>query len=377
MADQPLPSVQTTAPASAASAGPRPTAPGSAADKSQPDKAGQTDTQGGTAFAQLLNGRLSKASPQAIEHLVNELKAKLEGAHGRSSGSEQDGKKLPPDQLLAALLASLVGTQASGQSPGLHGQDPAAQDTTQSEGGGAKAAGGATAAARELALLARQLGLTESGNTGDKASGTAGDGKAGAQQLPAALVKLLQSGDGGGGSSQNPVAQAVHDALTGAAGGGGGSNGATKPPVLPSQLTAALQQAIARGVDHGKEAAKLVHTLDATAAAAHGGNPTATAPVPSTASPAQGHPALPTANIQTPMHQAGWDQALGERVKWMVGQNLQGAQLRVTPAHLGPIDVHISIHNDQASVAFSAQHAMTREHLEAAIPRLREMLGGS
>ncbi|MEJ2645067.1 MAG: flagellar hook-length control protein FliK [Gammaproteobacteria bacterium] len=213
--------------------------------------------------------------------------------------------------------------------------------------------------------------MTEAGKTGGKATGSAGDTKSGVQQLPPALVKLLQAGDSAGSGSQNTVAQAVHDAIT------AGSDGTAKQFVLPAQLTAALQQAIAHGAGHGHGTPNPVHSLDATAALSHGGTPTASAPLPSTATPAPSPSALPTATIQTPMHQAGWDQALGERVKWMVGQNLQGAQLRVTPAHLGPIDVHISVHNDQASVAFSAQHVLTREHLEAAIPRLREMLGSS
>lgn len=378
MADQPLPSVQTTAPAKAGSPGLVSGAAGHNTNNAQAGKAGQADTQGASAFEQLLNGRLSKASPQAIAHLVSELKAKLEAAHGRSSGSAADGKNLPPDQVLAALLASLVGTHGPGQPLELHGQGAAAQETTQGAAQAGTSAGSPSAAAsRELALLAQQLGLTEAGKTGGKVTDSGGDTKSGVQQLPPALVKLLHAGDSAGSGSQNTVAQAVHDALAGGTGSAAGSDGTAKQFVLPAQLTAALQQAIAHGAGHGHGASNLVHSLDATAALSHGGTPTASAPVPSTATPAPSSSALSTATIQTPMHQAGWDQALGERVKWMVGQNLQGAQLRVTPAHLGPIDVHISVHNDQASVAFSAQHVLTREHLEAAIPRLREMLGSS
>jgi hypothetical protein len=71
----------------------------------------------------------------------------------------------------------------------------------------------------------------------------------------------------------------------------------------------------------------------------------------------------------------GWDQAMGERMMWMIGNRVQAAEVRITPPHLGPIDIRISIQNDQASVSFLAQHGVVREALEASIPRLREMLG--
>jgi hypothetical protein len=93
--------------------------------------------------------------------------------------------------------------------------------------------------------------------------------------------------------------------------------------------------------------------------------------------PAQAPALLPATAVAIPLRQAGWDQALGERVQWMVGSKLQGAEIRLNPAHLGPMEVRIQIQNDQANINFTAQHGMVREALEAAIPRLREMLGES
>ena len=82
-------------------------------------------------------------------------------------------------------------------------------------------------------------------------------------------------------------------------------------------------------------------------------------------------------NINVPLDQANWDQVLGERVQWMVGQRVQGAHIRLNPENLGPVEIKLSIHNDQASVQFSSVHGVVREALEAAIPRLREMLEAS
>jgi len=87
--------------------------------------------------------------------------------------------------------------------------------------------------------------------------------------------------------------------------------------------------------------------------------------------------ALPTLSVNTPLAQGNWDQALGERIQWMVNRNMQGAQIRLNPAQLGPMEVRIQVHNDQASIQFSSAHGVVREALEAALPRLRDMFDAS
>lgn len=73
--------------------------------------------------------------------------------------------------------------------------------------------------------------------------------------------------------------------------------------------------------------------------------------------------------------EAGWHQAVADRVMMMVGRDLQSVELRLNPAHLGPMEVKLSLNHDQASVSFLANHAAVRDALEQAIPRLRDMLG--
>lgn len=70
-----------------------------------------------------------------------------------------------------------------------------------------------------------------------------------------------------------------------------------------------------------------------------------------------------------------WGQALGERLVWMVKGDQQMAELKITPPNLGTLEVKLTINHDQASVSFVSNHAAVRDALEAAIPRLREMLG--
>jgi len=86
---------------------------------------------------------------------------------------------------------------------------------------------------------------------------------------------------------------------------------------------------------------------------------------------------LPTLSVNTPLAQGNWDQALGERIQWMVNRNIQGAQIKLNPAQLGPMEVRIQVHNDQASIQFSSAHSVVREALEAALPRLRDMFDAS
>lgn len=78
--------------------------------------------------------------------------------------------------------------------------------------------------------------------------------------------------------------------------------------------------------------------------------------------------------ISVPVQQPQWAQQLGDRVHWLVGQNVHQAAIHLNPPELGQLDVHIQMHGDQASVNFSSPHAVVRHAVDAAIPRLREMM---
>lgn len=71
-----------------------------------------------------------------------------------------------------------------------------------------------------------------------------------------------------------------------------------------------------------------------------------------------------------------WNTELGEKLLWMHKQAVPSAEIRLNPEHLGPISIKIDVNQDQANVIFTAQHAAVRDAIEAAIPKLREMLGG-
>lgn len=95
------------------------------------------------------------------------------------------------------------------------------------------------------------------------------------------------------------------------------------------------------------------------------------------AAPGGAQTAQPSAVIAQPVASQAWGGALGDRVVWMLGQQHQGVELHLNPAALGPLEVRLSISDGQANLSFATQHVPVREAIEAATPRLREMLADS
>lgn len=78
--------------------------------------------------------------------------------------------------------------------------------------------------------------------------------------------------------------------------------------------------------------------------------------------------------ITKPLSHPEWNKDIGERIIWMSNKAIPSAEIRLNPQHLGPISVRVDVTDDKATVAFTAQHAVVRETLEASIPKLREMM---
>lgn len=83
-----------------------------------------------------------------------------------------------------------------------------------------------------------------------------------------------------------------------------------------------------------------------------------------------------TTVIGRPVNHPEWNAELGQKLLWMHNQAVPSAEIRLNPEHLGPISIKIDVNQDQANVTFTTQHAAVKEAIEAAIPKLREMLGG-
>ena len=77
--------------------------------------------------------------------------------------------------------------------------------------------------------------------------------------------------------------------------------------------------------------------------------------------------------VSSPVGTTAFNEEVGGKVTWMASQRVQSASLQVSPEHMGPVEVRISVQDGATSVAFSANHADTRAALEQSLPRLREM----
>jgi flagellar hook-length control protein FliK len=91
---------------------------------------------------------------------------------------------------------------------------------------------------------------------------------------------------------------------------------------------------------------------------------------------------MPTAtpverNIPIPVHDRHWPQAVAAQLQIMSDQKVQAATLRLSPEHLGPLEVRIDLQNSRVDVTFTAAHSETRAALEQSIPQLREVLAGA
>ncbi len=78
--------------------------------------------------------------------------------------------------------------------------------------------------------------------------------------------------------------------------------------------------------------------------------------------------------ITTPVQNPNWSQQMTQQVSYMIKGGFQQAEIKLNPAHLGPMEIKLAINDDQASVNFVTQHAPVRDVIDSAIPRLKEML---
>ena len=101
----------------------------------------------------------------------------------------------------------------------------------------------------------------------------------------------------------------------------------------------------------------------------------AASPPPAQAAQALPLPDLPQLGLPVGSH--GWAEELGTRLALQSVRGEHSGSLRLSPEHLGPLEVQIRLQDDKASVVFGAQHAETRAALHEALPRLRELFAAS
>ena len=81
------------------------------------------------------------------------------------------------------------------------------------------------------------------------------------------------------------------------------------------------------------------------------------------------------APINERVGQGQWQQEMSQRINMMLNHQIQNAQIQLHPKHLGAMEISVSMgHDQQVNVSFQVQHAHVKDALDAALPKLRDML---
>ncbi len=100
-------------------------------------------------------------------------------------------------------------------------------------------------------------------------------------------------------------------------------------------------------------------------------NPVSSAPITSV----QGlSSAVAGFDIKPGVGKPGWSQAFNNQIMIMAGNGIQQAKLKLNPVHLGPVEVNIKLTKETAVINLSSVQVSTRDAIDGAIPRLKEML---
>ncbi|MDX9707286.1 MAG: flagellar hook-length control protein FliK, partial [Azospira sp.] len=62
-------------------------------------------------------------------------------------------------------------------------------------------------------------------------------------------------------------------------------------------------------------------------------------------------------HIASPLRSQAWPAEFSQKIVWMASQDKQSAQLTLNPSQMGPIEISLSIRNDQASAVFASGNA--------------------
>ncbi len=115
-------------------------------------------------------------------------------------------------------------------------------------------------------------------------------------------------------------------------------------------------------------------------AAPHDPNDAATMALQTAAAVAPAHAAAAQTGSSTafrivaPLGDHRWQDAIGDSLVLMTGQQQNRAELVLTPPQLGRVEVSLTMTGDQANALFVSANPAVREALESALPRLRELL---
>ncbi len=134
-----------------------------------------------------------------------------------------------------------------------------------------------------------------------------------------------------------------------------------KMPMVASQQEITAPASAKLDVDKALNVATAITSLQ------NNSQPTVTTPVAT-------QQAVATNMIEARLGNAGWNQAISQRVVWMAGAGEQSATLTLNPPDLGPLQVVVHVHNGLADTTFTSDNADVRQALQDGMEHLREKM---
>lgn len=198
--------------------------------------------------------------------------------------------------------------------------------------------------------------------------------------IPAQAQAFIQTDEGAPGSQTGKSTASHRTILPGAAisvrdGSDAIDRSESSAPEVLEPEPPANFAAVLQGLPHADEDNSghrgALPQADASAAAAQ---PVALSIAPERRAENMHHAPSVTTAVSVPVQDAKWGDSFSEKVVWITGQQVQAAEIHVDPPQLGPIEVRVSITNDQANLLFTAPHAVARDAIQMSLPRLQEML---
>ncbi|MBN8776876.1 flagellar hook-length control protein FliK [Thiomonas arsenitoxydans] len=338
----------------AGKAAPSSSASADSAKAQKPSEASSSDAKAtaqarGKADSPQMQSSAPSQDSGAANASASALAPQTSGALEAAMAAAQSGKTLPlddrktapkdaspaaPSSVLAAMLQAPVATSVAA---------PIATPTAETKDAKTLPTSALLAGPQNDPLTDRQANF---GRAGAPAGVTTGGTTKGAESLPAWMQNL--AGNAADAAQPSRFA-ALHQSFTTASDlsalQASPSNHADSTPsvVSPNQIGQALTLGMPQA---NPQANQVSQTVWAATVPAHMGSP-------------------------------DWGKAMNQQVLLAAQGQQQFATLHLNPPQLGPLEVHLQMHDGQIQAQFVSAHAVVRQAVEAALPQLRDVFAGA
>jgi flagellar hook-length control protein FliK len=291
--------------------------------------------------------------------------------HSNASAPSSGSSASPPGDLTSQQAAAIAAAAQAAQLA-----NPAAASESAAASAGATAAFGTSSALSAQGNSSQNAtdAETEGASFASEAAGSDGNATPGSLSGASNGTPQHMLSMGGRADSDGTLPSGDFDgARAGARSAAGNSTNATAASAfLSAERTAQNSEQSLFSSASDKLA------LASTSAASGTADATLAAAAASTAQVAGAAPAATTATVASasvpyPMGSDAWRADVSSHVLYFSQQDISSAQLHLNPAHLSPLNISISVDNNQTSIAFNAAHEATRQAMQDSLPQLREL----